>query len=286
MTLFLQQLVNGVALGSVYSLVALGLTLVYGVLKIPNFAHGALYMAGAYVTYVLLTSLGLPYLLALALAALTLAGIGVLLERLVFHPLRGQPHVQAMIAALGVLFFLEALSQKLFGAEFRILKSPYGGVVNFGGVGVTQQRLLVIGASLLVMGGLYYFLKRTVTGATIEAMAQNYAGAQLVGIDTDRVSMLTFAISAGLAAVAAALIAPITLLSPGMGEAINLKVFAIIILGGMGSVPGAIVGGFLLALVETFTVAYWNPDFADIIGFAVLVLVLAIRPSGLFSKGA
>ena len=286
MTLFLQQLVNGVALGSVYSLVALGLTLVYGVLKIPNFAHGALYMAGAYVTYVLLTSLGLPYLLALALAALTLAGIGVLLERLVFHPLRGQPHVQAMIAVLGVLFFLEALSQKLFGAEFRILKSPYGGVVNFGGVGVTQQRLLVIGASLLVMGGLYYFLKRTVTGATIEAMAQNHAGAQLVGIDTDRVSMLTFAISAGLAAVAAALIAPITLLSPGMGEAINLKVFAIIILGGMGSVPGAIVGGFLLALVETFTVAYWNPDFADIIGFAVLVLVLAIRPSGLFSKGA
>lgn len=282
MTLFLQQLVNGVALGSVYSLVALGLTLVYGVLKIPNFAHGALYMAGAYVTYVLLAWLGVPYLAALALAAVVLAAVGVVLERLVFHPLRGQPHAQAMIAALGVLFFLEALSQKLFGAEFRILKSPFGGVVNLGSVGVTQQRLLIVGASLLVMGGLYFFLKRTVTGATIEAMAQNRAGAQLVGINTDRVSMLTFAISAGLAAVAAALIAPITLLSPGMGDAINLRVFAIIILGGMGSVPGAIVGGYVFGLVETFAPA----DYGDLIGFAVLAVVLVVRPSGLFARGA
>ncbi|AFZ66763.1 branched-chain amino acid ABC transporter permease [Deinococcus peraridilitoris] len=285
MTLFLQQLFNGIALGSVYSLVALGLTLVFGVLKIPNFAHGALYMAGAYVTYALLTIVGIPYLLAIAIAALVLALMGVVLERLVFHPLRDRSHVQAMIAAIGVLFFLEASAQKLFGAEFRMMPTPYGGVVNLMGVTVTTQRLLVIGASLLVMIVLFLFLKRTVTGATIEAMAQNRAGAQLVGINTNRVSMLTFAISAALAAIAAALIAPIALVSPTMGEVINTKVFAIIILGGMGSIPGAIVGGFLLALVETFTTAYINADFADIIGFAVLVIVLAIRPTGLFSKG-
>jgi len=285
MTLFLQQLINGIALGSVYSLVALGLTLVFGVLKIPNFAHGALYMVGAYVTYVLLTMMGVPYLLAIALAAAVLAVIGVILERLVFHPLRDRSHVQAMIAAIGVLFFLEAAAQKLFGAEFRMMTSPYGGVVNLGGLTVTTQRLLVIGASVLVMVALFVFLKRTVTGATIEAMAQNRAGARLVGINTDRVSMLTFGISAALAAVAAGLIAPINLVSPTMGEVINMKVFAIIILGGMGSVPGAIVGGFLLALVETFTIAYINPDLADIIGFAALVIVLAIRPTGLFSKG-
>ena len=285
MTLFLQQLINGIALGSVYSLVALGLTLVFGVLKIPNFAHGALYMVGAYATYVFLTILGVPYLLSIALAAVILALLGVLLERLVFHPLRDRSHVQAMIAAIGVLFFLEASAQKLFGPEFHRMPTPYDTVVNLFGLTVTTQRLLVIGASVLVMIALFIFLKRTVTGATIEAMAQNRAGAQLVGINTDRVSMLTFAISAALAAIAAALIAPINLVSPTMGEVINAKVFAIIVLGGMGSIPGAIVGGFLLALVETFTIAYGNPDFADIIGFAVLVLVLAIRPTGLFSKG-
>ncbi|WP_027480859.1 branched-chain amino acid ABC transporter permease [Deinococcus pimensis] len=286
MTLFLQQLVNGIALGSVYSLVALGLTLVYGVLRVPNFAHGALYMAGAYVTYVLLTAVGLPYLVALALAAATLALVGVLLERLVFHPLRGQPQVQAMIAAIGVLFFLQALAQLVFGAQFRVMPSPYGGVVGVLGATVTQQRLLVIVAALVVMGGLFWFLKRTVTGATIEAMAQNRAGARLVGIDTDRVSMMTFAISAALAAVAAALVAPINLVSPTMGDVINLKVFAIIILGGMGSVPGAILGGFLLALAETFATTYLSADFADVIGFALLVVVLALRPNGLLGRTA
>ncbi|PYE54143.1 branched-chain amino acid ABC transporter permease [Deinococcus yavapaiensis] len=291
MEFFLQQLVNGVALGSVYALVALGLTLVYGVLKIPNFAHGALYMLGAYLTFVLLTQFGVPYLLALILSGLVLALLGVVIERLVFHPLRGQPQVQAMIAAIGLLFFFQAGAQAIWGPEFRVMQSPFGGVVSIAGASVTVQRLLVIAGAVVVMLALYYFLKRTVTGATIEAMAQNREGARLVGINTDRVSMLTFAISAGLAAVAATLIAPINLVSPTMGDVVNLKAFAIIILGGMGSVPGAIIGGYLLALAETFTAAYGSavglsPDFAEIIGFALLVIVLTVKPSGLFAKGA
>lgn len=285
MTLFLQQLVNGIALGSVYGLVALGLTLVFGVLRVPNFAHGALYMVGAYVTYVLLTSYGVPYVAAIAGSAVVLALVGVLLERLVFHPLRDMPHTHAMIGAIGVLLFLTSGAQILFGADFRQLPTPFGGDVSLFGLGVTQQRLVVIVASLAVMAGLYYFLKKTVPGQTIEAIEQDRVGAALVGIDAGRVSMMTFAISAALAAVAASLIAPINLVYPTMGDVVNLKAFAIVILGGMGSVPGAIVGGFVLALAETFGATYISSEFGDLVGFIFLVLVLAVRPTGLFSKG-
>lgn len=287
MTLFLQNLFNALALGGVYALVALGLTLVYGVMRIPNFAHGGLYMVGAYLAFAALDRLQVPYVAALLLAALGVAALAAVLERLVFHPLRNAPHVHAMIAAIGVLFFLEALIShpRVFGPDFKQIAEPLPGVLNLGGVVLNKQRLLVLGASVLVMLALNYFLKRTTTGATIEAMAQNREGARLVGINVNRVGMLTFAISGALAAVAAALIAPVVSVSPAMGEVMNLKVFAIIILGGMGSVPGAIVGAFLLAFAEVFGGFYIDLDFADVIGFAALVVVLAIRPEGLFRRG-
>lgn len=285
MTLFFQQLINGISLGSVYGLVALGLTLVFGVLRIPNFSHGALYMVGAYVTYFSLTSFGLPYIAAIAISAVVLAAAGVLLERLVFHPLRDMPHTHAMIGSIGVLLFLTSGAQLLFGADFRRLQSPYEGTVSLFGLGVNQQRLIIIVTALVVMAGLYLFLKKTVPGQTIEAIEQDRIGASLVGIDANRVSMMTFAISAGLAAVAASLVAPINLISPTMGDVVNLKAFAIIILGGMGSVPGAIIGGFALALAETFGSTYVSADFGELVGFLFLVVVLAVRPTGLFSKG-
>lgn len=286
MTTFLQQLFNALALGGVYALVALGLTLVYGVMRVPNFAHGGLYMLGAYLTYAALNGLGVGYVPALLLSAVAVALLAALLERLIFFPLRNAPHVHPMIAALGVLFFLEAGVQLIWGPDFKQITEPVQGIVNLGGVTLTWQRLLVIAASVLVMLGLNFFLKRTLTGATIEAMAQNREGARLVGVNTARVGMLTFAISGALAAVAAALIAPINAVAPSMGEVMNLKVFAIIILGGMGSVPGAIVGALLLAFAEVFGGYYINLDFSDVIGFALLVLVLAVRPQGLFRRAA
>ncbi|AKH16801.1 branched-chain amino acid ABC transporter permease [Deinococcus soli (ex Cha et al. 2016)] len=287
MSTVLQQLFNALALGGVYALVALGLTLVYGVMRVPNFAHGGLYMLGAYLTYAALTSLKVGFLPALLLSAVGVALLAALMERVIFHPLRNAPHVHPMIAAIGVLFFLEALIShpKVFGPDFKQIAEPLPGIVNLGGVTLTWQRLLIVAASVLVMLGLNYFLKRTLTGATIEAMSQNREGARLVGINTNRVGMLTFAISGALAAVAASLIAPINAVTPSMGEVMNLKVFAIIILGGMGSVPGAIVGAFLLAFTEVFGGFYISLDFADVIGFAMLVVVLALRPQGLFRKG-
>ena len=285
MTTVLQQLFNALALGGVYALVALGLTLVYGVMKIPNFAHGGLYMLGAYLSYAGISSLGLGYVPALLLSAVVVALLAALMERVIFFPLRNAPHVQPMIAALGVLFFLEAGVQLIWGADFKQVAEPIPGILNIGGVTITWQRLIVLVASVVAMLGLNFFLRRTLTGATIEAMAQNREGARLVGINTGRVGMLTFAISGALAAIGASLIAPIVSVTPSMGEVMNLKVFAIIILGGMGSVPGAIVGAFLLAFAEVFG-GYINLDFAEVIGFAVLVVVLAIRPQGLFRRAA
>ena len=285
MTLFLQQFVNGIALGSVYSLVALGLTLVYGVLKVPNFAHGALYMAGAYVSYVMLTSFGASYIVAMAVSVVVLAVLGGSMEWLVFRRLEGKTPVHAMIAALGLLFFMEGTADVIWGPTFRQVPTPFDGVVTLLGVNITEQRILVIVAAVVTMVGLYLLLKRTLVGMSIEAMAQDREGALLVGIDTRRVALLTFAISGALAAVAGSLIAPLLLVFPNMGELIILKAFVIVILGGMGSVPGAILGGYLLALAETMAGTYVSFAFSGLIAFGLLVLVLVIRPTGLFQKG-
>ncbi len=285
MTLFLQQFVNGIALGSVYSLVALGLTLVYGVLKVPNFAHGALYMAGAYVSYVMLTSFGASYIVAMAVSVVVLAVLGGSMEWLVFRRLEGKTPVHSMIAALGLLFFTEGTADVIWGPTFRQVPTPFDGVVTLLGVNITEQRILVIVAAVVTMVGLYLLLKRTLVGMSIEAMAQDREGALLVGIDTRRVALLTFAISGALAAVAGSLIAPLLLVFPNMGELIILKAFVIVILGGMGSVPGAILGGYLLALAETMAGTYVSFAFSELIAFGLLVLVLVIRPTGLFQKG-
>ena len=286
MTLFFQQLVNGIALGSVYALVALGLTLVYGVLKVPNFAHGALYTAGAYAAFVVLTSLGQPYVVAVVVAIAIVAVLGAAMQWIVFRPLEGKTAVHAMIAALGVLFFLEGTADVIWGPDFRQVPTPLDGVVSLGGVNITEQRVLVIIAAVAAMLGLYGLLKRTLVGMSIEAMAQDREGALLVGIDTRRVALITFALSGVLAAIAGSLIAPLVLVFPSMGAVIVLKAFVIVILGGMGSVPGAIVGGYLLALAETMAGTYVAFAFSELIAFAMLVLVLVVKPTGLFAKGA
>ncbi len=286
MDLFLQQVLNGLTLGGIYSLVALGLTLVYGILHVPNFAHGAFYMAGAFVSFQLMNAWGVNYWIAMAGSALCVAALSTVAERLVFHPLRHASGLHPMVAAIGMLLFLEAAAQAIWGAEFQRLQSPYDGIVDLGGVTAPVQRLLIIGAAFALMVLLQLFLKKTVTGSTIIAMAQNRDGASLVGIDANRVAMLTFAISGALAAVAATLYAPINLVYPAMGNLVITKAFVIIILGGMGSVPGAIVGGLIIGFAESFGAFYLSTDYKDIIAFALLVVILSFRPQGIFAKGA
>lgn len=282
---FMQQALNGLTLGGIYSLVALGLTLVYGILHVPNFAHGAFYMAGAFFSFHLMTRYGVNYWLAMAGSAAAVALLSTLAERLVFHPLRHHQGLHPMIAAIGMMLFLEATAQLIWGADFHRMQSPYTGLVELGGLTAPTQRLLIIAAAFLMMVVLHLFLKKTVTGSTIIAMAQNRDGASLVGIDANRVAMLTFAISGALAAIAATLYAPINLVYPAMGNLVITKAFVIIILGGMGSVPGAIVGGLIIGFAESFGAFYISSDYKDIIAFVLLVVILSVRPQGLFTKG-
>lgn len=285
MNIFFQQVLNGLTLGSVYSLVALGLTLVYGILHIPNFAHGALYMAGAYTSFYLVGSLGANYWVAMAGSAAVVALLAVLSERLVFDRLRNAPPLHDMIAAIGLLLFAEAVVQAVWGADFHRLPAAYPQIVRAFGLTAPAQRLLIIAAAFGLMAALHLFLTRTIAGSTIIAMAQNREGASLVGIDATKVSILTFAISGALAAVAATLFAPINLVFPSMGNLVILKAFVIIILGGMGSIPGAILGGMVIGFAESFGAFYISTDYKDIVAFALLVLILSLRPQGLF-RGA
>ena len=284
MVLFFQQFVNGIMLGAAYSLVALGLTLIYGILHIPNFAHGHKYMWAAYTSLFLVVNFHTNYWVSLLIAMVILGLVGAGVERLVYRPLRDAPHINSFIAAIGLLLVLESLSLIVWGADFRRFPAIYEKPINILGVAITLQRLLVIvGAALLILL-LQLFIKRTWLGAMIEAVAQNPEGAQLVGISIDRVSSLTFGIGTALAAAAATLIAPIFLVYPTMGSIPNLKAFVVIIIGGMGSIPGAVIGGFMLGLIESLGGGYISTDYKDIFAFGALVTFLTIRPLGLFGK--
>ena len=286
MNFFFQQVLNGLTTGSVYALVALGLTLVYGILHIPNFSHGALYTIGAYAAFALVSAAGLNYWAAMAAAAVVTAAVAMLTEALVFEPLRRAPPLHDMIAAIGLLLFFESAVQAIWGAEFHRLQPPFPGILRGWGLTAPIQRILIVGAALVLMLALHLFLTRTTAGATIVATAQDRQGAALVGIEPRRVSLMTFAISGALAAVAAVLFAPVNLLSPGMGELVITKAFVIIVLGGMGSVVGAIGGGMIIGFAESFGAFYLSTNYKDVIAFALLALILSVRPQGLFAARA
>jgi branched-chain amino acid transport system permease protein len=284
MDLFLQQVFNGVMLGSTYAIVALGLTLVFGILHIPNFAHGHLYMLGAYVSYFLIDRYDFGFWSALLASAVFMAFMGLVVERTVFRPLRNQPAINSFISAVGALVILENGVVALWGPQGKRIPNPYPDAVEWLGITMTQQRLLLIAVTLLLILLLQLFIKRTTLGSTIEAVAQDREGARLVGINVNRVSALTFAISTAMAAVAACLVAPIFMISPSMGVLVGMKAFVIVILGGLGSIPGAIVGGVILGLIEALGGGYLSAAYKDVFAFGALILILTIKPTGLFGR--
>lgn len=284
MTLFLQQIFNGIMFGSTYAIVALGLTLVMGILNIPNFAHGHLYMLGGYITFFFIGTLGLGFWPSLLLTLVMLGLLGVLMERIVFRPLNDQPHINAFIAAIGAVLFLESFALVVWGPQGLRIPNPYPQTFQFLGITMSVQRLLVIiGAAVLILG-LHLFMKKTIMGTTIEAVAQNREGAMLNGINVNRVSAMTFAISSATAAVAASFLSPIFMLSPSMGAILGMKAFIIVILGGMGSIPGAILGGYVLGLIEALGGGYISAAYKDVFAFGALIIILAVKPTGIFGK--
>ncbi len=284
MHLFLQQVFNGVMLGSTYAIVALGLTLVFGILNVPNFAHGHLYMLGAYVSFFLMTLYGFGFWTALIASMGILALVGMLIERVVYRPLRDKPHVNSFISAVGALMILETSVIVFWGPQGRRIPNPYPDIVELLGITMTYQRLLVILAAIVLIALLQIFIKKTTPGTTIEAVAQNREGAMLLGVNVNWVSSFTFAISTATAAAAACLVAPIFMISPTMGALLGMKAFVIVILGGLGSIPGAILGGYILGLLEAIGGGYLSAAYKDVYAFGALVLILSIRPTGLFGR--
>ena len=282
MSLLPQTMINGIMLGSVYAMVALGLTLIYGILEIPNFAHGALYMIGAFIAFFCITSLGVSYWIALAVSLAALFVTGMVIEQFIYRPFYKQPHVSSFIVAVGLILIMENGALVLWGADFRRIPPPKSGIINLLGITVTYQRLIVIILAALLIIAIHLFIKKTRLGAAIEATSQNREGAQLMGINTSFVGQVTFGLGTALAAVAAVLVAPILLISATMGESVIAMAFVIIILGGMGSFIGAVVGGYIIGLLETLVSTYVTSYYVEALIFGVLVLVLAVKPTGLF----
>ena len=281
-----QQLMNGLITGSSYALMALGLALIYGIMHVANFALGAVYMIGAFLTFYFVRWVGSSfYLLSLPVVMIIACALGALTERFSFRLVRDAPHATGFIVALGLYMILEGGSSVLFGHDWREIPSPYNDIVlSIGPVLVTLQRLLIFLVCVLLAIGVYFFIMKTLTGKMIRATSQNHDVASLVGISVNRMTLYTFALGSGLAAAAGTMIAPTFMVGPAMGLGPVTKAFVVIILGGMGSIRGAILGGFLLGMVESLGAAFVSSMYKDVFAFGILIIVLIFRPTGLFRK--
>ncbi len=280
----LQQMLNGVAIGAVYTVIALGLTVVFGILGIAHFAHGSVAMSGGYLTFLFGERLGIGFFAAMALAMAAGALIGLLIERLAYRPVRDDPHINAFIIARGLTMMLEGINLLAFGADQVVIQTPYRGVFNIGGVVVAELRLLVILTAFVLIGTVALLIQRTKTGKSIRAVAQNRPAAVLMGVNVNRVSAIVFSVSSALGAAAGALVGALLAIAPGVGEGLAVKGFAVLILGGLGSVPGAIVGGLVLGVSESLAAGFISSAYKDVIAFMVMIVVLLFRPEGLLGK--
>ncbi len=280
----LEQVINGLMMGSIYVLVALGMVLIYGVMHVVNFAHGVLFTLGGYLGHFFYYRVAESYFLAIVLAVMSLAIIGVLLERGVFRPLSGNLRNQ-VIASLGLILFLENLVVALWGAsalQWKVASADR--LVQIGDLRFSQHHLGIIVITMVLVTALGLFLKYTRFGTAIRATSQSQEAAVVVGIPVRRVQWSTFAIGCMLAGVGGAMVGPLFLVFPQMGDVPLIKGLAGILLGGMGSVPGAVVGGMVLGLTEAISTLYLPTDYRDSIAFMVMVLILLVRPQGLFGQ--
>jgi len=293
-----QQLVNGLSLGAIYALIAIGYTMVYGIIGMINFAHGEIYMIGAFVGLITLTALGvqagysLPLLLAAALiVSVVVTGLyGWTIERVAYRPLRGGPRLVPLISAIGMSIFLQNYVQIGQGSRDMSVPVLISGALEFQmgsefTVTIPYSRMIIVGATLLLMVALTLFIARSRMGRACRACAEDMGMANLLGIDTNRVISFTFVLGAMLAAVGGVLIAlTIGKLNPYIGFIAGIKAFTAAVLGGIGSIPGAMLGGVLLGMSETFAAGYFPAEYKDVVSFALLILILLFRPTGLLGK--
>lgn len=281
-TVVFEQIVNGTMMGAIYVLVALGMVLIFGVMDVLNFAHGALFMVGGYLGYVFYQHLTGSYPAAVVLSMLSLAIVGIALERGVFRRLRGNVPMQ-IVASLGLILIIENGAVLLFGPsalEMRV--STVRTLVHIGDLSFTAQHFVIIGAAAAAILLLALFLYRTRLGTAMRAVSQNAEAARVVGVDPDGIHLLGFAIGSALGGLGGALLGPLFLIFPQMGDLPLLKALTAIVLGGLGSIPGAIIGGFAIGIAEALSTLVIATDYRDMVVFAFLIAVLLVRPWGLF----
>ena len=283
---FLQQLINGLAIGGIYALVALGYTMVYGVLKLINFAHGDIYMVGAYIGFFAITQAHLSIVPSLLISLVVTGFLGMLVERLAYKPLRHAPRISVLITAIGVSFFLEYTTMYFVSPTPRTFPAMFGDVaVTVGGIVINGQQMLILGITAVLMVILTYIVQKTKTGKAMRAASFDTETAELMGINSDRIISITFGIGSALAAVAGVLVGIYyNSIDPLMGIMPGLKAFVAAVLGGIGILPGAVVGGLILGVVEALVSGFISSTFRDAAAFAILILVLLVRPAGIFGK--
>jgi len=286
LTVILQQGINGVVLGSLYVLVALGLTLIYGVLIQINFAHADIVTLGAFTTYFVTHLFSGNYFAGIAAALIVGAILGWLVNAVIFAPLRERANeLLPLIATIGVSITLQNVMLSLLGPIPYAFDTPYSNnVIRFGGIFLTVQSVLIIMMSTIAIGLLYAFMKFTILGKALRAVSQDRETAALMGINPNQLIMLTFVIASALAGMSGAMLGPVLVLTPFAGTTVIVKAFAIVIIGGFGNVEGTIIAGLIVGLIESYTTQFLDPGLIDIVVFALLLLMLAVRPTGLIAE--
>ena len=284
-SLLIAQLINGLQTGSVYALVALGYSMVYGIIKLLNFAHGDIIMVGAYMVYYAIASFALPPAVAIVLAIAVSTLLGVTVEKVAYTPLRSAPRLSLLITAIGVSFLLENGAQLLFGADQKSMDPLITGSIMLGKVNVSYTAIVTIFVSVLIMILLTFVVNKTKAGKAMRAVSEDMGAAQLMGISLNRTISMTFAIGSALAGIGSVLyLAAYTQASPTMGSMLGIKAFVAAVLGGIGSIPGAMIGGFTIGILEALVAAVGFSMWKDAAVFLVLIIVLLFKPTGFLGK--
>ena len=282
---FLQHCLNATILGGTYALLGIGLTLIFGIMKVVNFTHGELYAFGAYAVFGLTAALGVNFFLALALAVMLGVLLGAAIEMLLLSRLRGADIDTTMLVMIGAWIAMQNTEQLLWTGVAHSIKPPFPvEPLVLGPLSVSWLRLFVFATAIGLIVATYLLVNRTRLGKAMRATFQDRETAMLMGIDVNRVYMATFALGSGLAAAAGALLGPVFVVTPSMGDLASLKAFAIVILGGLGNIPGATIGGFILAFIEELGAGYISSGFRDGMGFLLIILILIFKPTGLFAQ--
>ena len=286
MTVFFQQLINGLSLGSIYALIALGYTMVYGIIKLINFAHGDIYMLGAYFGFLAITYLHVGFFPAILISMALCAILGVVIERIAYKPLRNATRIAALITAIGVSYFLEAGTQQVMGTSVRAFPQVLNNqVFNIAGLRITEQQIYIFVTTIVLMLILQFIVKKTKIGRAMRAVSTDSDAARLMGINVDATISITFAIGSALAGAAGVLVGIYySSINPLMGMLPGIKAFIAAVFGGIGIIPGAMYGGFFIGICEAIVSGYGGSLFKDAVVYIILIVILVIKPAGLLGK--